>query len=58
MMSGHFERNHAAPEVCGTCIHHIYDPAECEWLCTCDDSDYYAVYTEHESACECWEVRE
>ena len=56
-MSEEFERHHAAPEACGTCKHHLYEPIDCDWICTCDESDYLADWTDYNDSCECWEAR-
>ena len=57
-MSEHFERNHAAPEVCGTCRYHAFEGISDDWICVCDESDYLADWTDYNDSCECWEERE
>ena len=56
-MSEQFERNHAAPEVCGTCRYHQHEKTCDDWVCMCEEGEFFANWTGYEDTCECWETR-
>ena len=47
-------------KVCGTCKYHkIYSASFYEvWICDNEDSDYYAMESEYDDACDEWEEGE
>ena len=44
-------------ECCGTCIYHAYDDTEDSWLCTNEQSEYEAEWTDYKDHCMEWEPR-
>lgn len=43
---------------CGNCKNHIYDDDAQDWVCDCEDSEFYSDYTGYNDKCEEWEERE
>ena len=44
-------------ECCGTCKYHKCDE-NAGWYCSCEDSEFYADYTDFDDGCEEYEERE
>ena len=45
-------------EICGTCKYHEYEEVSQGWVCTNDQSEYFADWTDYEDKCEEWENKE
>ena len=44
-------------EVCGTCRHCRYDPADDDFFCNCEDSDDYMEFVPYGYSCDDWEQK-
>ena len=44
-------------EICGKCKYHRTADCKEDWICTNEDSEYYADYTEYTDKCEEFEER-
>lgn len=42
-------------EICATCKYNTYDYDEGEFVCSCEDSEMYGIYTFVDDGCECFE---
>lgn len=42
---------------CGSCKHHVYIAETDDWICTNDQSEFFAEYTDYENECEEWEEK-
>ena len=44
-------------ECCGNCKYHYYDREDEDWVCDCQNSEYYTDYTGYTDKCEEYEER-
>lgn len=45
-------------ECCGNCKYHVHESIDDGWVCTNDESDNCADWTEYSDWCIDWELRE
>lgn len=43
--------------ICGECKYHVRDDFGRGWVCTNENSDYVAEFTDYDDLCEQWEKR-
>lgn len=45
------------PECCGTCKYNKRDDISDDWVCICQESDYFSDFTEYTHTCGEWEAK-
>lgn len=44
-------------KICGKCKHNKYDQETKNFICNCNKSDEFGIYTAYDDHCDCWEEK-